>query len=69
MITTSGVEHEPALRYAIEVLGADRIMWAIDYPYEAMSPATRFLNDARISASDRAAIFHRNAERIFHIST
>jgi 2,3-dihydroxybenzoate decarboxylase/5-carboxyvanillate decarboxylase len=69
MITTSGVEHEPALRYAIEVLGADRVMWAIDYPYEAMSPATTFLNDARIEDADRAAIFHRNAERIFHLPT
>jgi 5-carboxyvanillate decarboxylase len=67
MITTSGVEHDPALRYSIEVLGADRIMWAIDYPYQPMSPAVDFLDNARISEDDRAAIFHRNAERAFHL--
>jgi 5-carboxyvanillate decarboxylase len=67
MITTSGVEHDPALRYSIEVLGADRIMWAIDYPYQPMPPAVAFMDEARISAADRAAIYHRNAERAFHL--
>ena len=67
MITTSGVEHDPALRYSIEVLGADRIMWAIDYPYQPMAPAVEFMNTATISEADRAAIFHRNAERAFHL--
>jgi len=67
MITTSGVEHDPALRYSIEVLGADRIMWAIDYPYQPMPPAVDFLNNAGISETDRAAIAHLNAERAFHL--
>lgn len=68
MITTSGVEHGPALRYAIEVLGADRIMWAIDYPYEEMPPAVAFIDEVGISESDRAKILHENAERVFHIA-
>ncbi len=68
MITTSGVEHGPALRYAIEVLGADRIMWAIDYPYEEMAPAVAFMNNVEISEEDKARIFHSNAERVFHIA-
>jgi predicted TIM-barrel fold metal-dependent hydrolase len=67
MITTSGVEHDPALRYSIEVLGADRIMWAIDYPYQPMPPAVSFMDEAQISEADRAAIYHRNAERAFHL--
>jgi 5-carboxyvanillate decarboxylase len=67
MITTSGVEHDPALRYSIEVLGADRIMWAIDYPYQPMPPAVEFMNNATISDDDRAAILHRNAERAFFL--
>jgi len=68
LITTSGVEHAPALRYAIEVLGADRIMWAIDYPYEEMAPSVSFMNDVAISEEDRAKVFHQNAERVFHIA-
>ncbi len=67
-ITTSGVEHTPALKYCIEVLGADRILWAIDYPYQVSPPAVKWLNEAEISDADRELIFHGNAERIFHIA-
>lgn len=67
LVTTSGVEHGPALRYAIEVLGEDRIMWAIDYPYEAMEPSVTFMNNVEITEQQRAAIFHANAQRVFHL--
>lgn len=67
LITTSGVEHGPALRYAIEVVGEDRIMWAIDYPYEVMEPSVAFMNKVEITEPQRAAIFHGNAERAFHL--
>ncbi len=68
-ITTSGVEHGPALRYTIDVLGADRIMWAIDYPYEEMAPAVAFMNEVDIPEAQRAAIYHRNTERLFHVAS
>jgi 5-carboxyvanillate decarboxylase len=67
MITTSGVEHVPVLEYCLKVLGPDRIMWAIDYPYEESGPATRFMNEAKISDEDKEKIFHLNAERIFRL--
>jgi len=67
MITTSGVEDPIALRYCIEKIGADRIMWAIDYPYQTTEPAVRFMNEAPISEKNKAAIFHGNAERVFGI--
>lgn len=67
-ITTSGVEHPPALRYAIEVLGADRIMFAIDWPFQPSRPAVTFLNEAAISDEDKEKIFHGNARRVFSIA-
>lgn len=67
-ITTSGVEHAPALRYAIEVLGADRVLWAIDYPYEVMEPSVRFMNEVKIPEAERLAVYGGNAARIFHIA-
>jgi predicted TIM-barrel fold metal-dependent hydrolase len=67
LITTSGVEDPQALRYCIEKLGADNIMWAIDYPYQDSGPATRFMNDAPIADADKEKIFHANAERVFHL--
>jgi 2,3-dihydroxybenzoate decarboxylase/5-carboxyvanillate decarboxylase len=67
-ITTSGVEHTPALKYCIEVLGSDRVLWAIDYPYQVSPPAVAWMNSADISEEDRHKIFHGNAERLFHIA-
>jgi 5-carboxyvanillate decarboxylase len=66
-ITTSGVNWVPALDFCIKVLGADNIMWAVDYPYQETVEATQWLNDAPICDEDKAKIFHRNAERIFKI--
>jgi 5-carboxyvanillate decarboxylase len=68
MITTSGVNHAPVLKYCIEVLGADNIMFAVDYPYQSSGPAVEFMNEADISREDKEKIYHRNAERVFHIA-
>ncbi|MEJ1966972.1 MAG: amidohydrolase family protein [Gammaproteobacteria bacterium] len=67
-ITTSGVNWVPALELCLKVLGPDKIMWAVDYPYQETVEATQWLNDAPISDDDRAKIFHKNAERLFKIS-
>ncbi len=57
LITTSGVNWEPALRFCIEVLSADNIMWAVDYPYQETVEATEWLDRAAISDEDKAKIF------------
>lgn len=67
-ITTSGVNWTPALQFCIEVLGADRIMWAVDYPYQETMEATRWMNEAPIPDADKEKIFHGNATRIFRIA-
>ena len=67
VITTSGVEDPLALDYSIRKIGADNIMWAIDYPYQPQAPAVEFIDRAPISEDDRAKICHLNAERIFRI--
>ena len=66
-ITTSGMNWEPTLKFCIEVLGADRIMWAIDYPYQDHPDAVEFMDAARISEQDKQKIYHENAERVFKI--
>jgi len=68
VITTSGVEDPLALEYSIKKLGADSILWAIDYPYQPSAPAVAFMDAALISDEEKAKIYHRNAERIFHIA-
>jgi 5-carboxyvanillate decarboxylase len=66
-ITTSGMNWHPVLKFCIEAVGADNIMWAIDYPYQTSPDAVEFMNTAPISDVDKHKIFHKNAERIFHI--
>lgn len=66
-ITTSGVEDPLALRFCIDKLGIDGIMWAIDYPYQPTAPAVKFLESAPLSDQERMQIAHGNAERIFRI--
>jgi 5-carboxyvanillate decarboxylase len=66
-ITTSGVEDPLALKYCIDKIGVDRIMWAIDYPYQPTSPSVSFLESAPLSGVEREKIAYKNAERIFSI--
>jgi 2,3-dihydroxybenzoate decarboxylase/5-carboxyvanillate decarboxylase len=69
VITTSGVEDPLALEYSIKKLGADHVLWAIDYPYQPTAPAVAFMDAAPISDADKAKIYHQNAESVFHIPT
>jgi 2,3-dihydroxybenzoate decarboxylase/5-carboxyvanillate decarboxylase len=67
VITTSGVEDDLALEYSLKTLGEDNVMWAIDYPYQPSAPAVQWMDAAPVSEEVRAKLYHRNAERIFHI--
>lgn len=67
-ITTSGVNWTPPLEYNIDVLGVDRVMFAVDYPYQETFEAVNWLNDAPLSDSDKERVFAGNAERVFGIT-
>jgi 5-carboxyvanillate decarboxylase len=66
-ITTSGVEDSLALRYCIDKLGPDNVMWAIDHPYQPTPPACAWIDEAPLSDKEREKICHLNAARIFRI--
>ena len=67
IITTSGVNDHKVLRFVIDQLGADRVMWAIDYPYETSAPAVESMDSAPISDAEKEQLYHLNAERVFGI--
>src|SRR5262245_33876539 len=54
VITTSGVNWAPALELSLEVLGADRILFAADYPFEDAKLAVDNLAKMDLSPADRA---------------
>ena len=67
-ITTSGFFTNPPLLLAMEVMGADRIIFSIDYPYSANEQGRKFLDNASISPEDKEKISHLNAERLLKLT-
>lgn len=67
-VTTSGFESADVLDFVVKAAGIENVMWAIDYPYEGSRDAVAFIEGADLTADQRASIFHRNAERIFHLA-
>ena len=49
-------------------LGADRILFAVDWPMQTNVEAMEFLKEAPLSADDREKILSRNAARIFNLA-
>jgi 5-carboxyvanillate decarboxylase len=68
VITTAGVTSMPALRLSLDVLGAERILFAADFPYEDDAEAVRFLDGATLTPNERELIAHANAERLFGLA-
>lgn len=60
-VTISGRYYEPAFRCTLEALGAERMLFATDYPYETMADAVQFIDGVPIAEEDRAKICHGNA--------
>lgn len=66
-ITISGVPFPAALTGALFAVGADAIMFAIDYPWEETEAAVAVLKGAALADADRAKIAHANAGRLLRI--
>ncbi|MCC6472541.1 MAG: amidohydrolase [Burkholderiales bacterium] len=67
LVTTSGNWFEPAFVCTLLALGADSILFAIDWPYEPNSTGMAFLRRLSISDQDREKIAHGNAERVLRM--
>ncbi len=68
-ITTSGFFTTPPLRCALEVVGIDRTMFSVDYPFAPTARGRQFLDTlaAELSPEDLAKLTHRNAERLLKL--
>jgi len=66
-VTFSGMAWEPAIQFCRGTLGMDRIMYAMDYPYQ-YAPSEVAAQDAMdLSLEDKKAFFQTNAERVFNL--
>ncbi|HEY7662263.1 MAG TPA: amidohydrolase family protein [Xanthobacteraceae bacterium] len=66
-LTTSGHYSTPALIDAITEIGAERVMFSVDYPFEDFSDAADWFDKAEISEADRRKIGRSNAMALFKL--
>jgi predicted TIM-barrel fold metal-dependent hydrolase len=66
-ITICGYTTIPPLLCALQVFGADRIMFSTDYPFGDPVQHAKFLAEAPIAPADRDKIAYRNAQQLFRL--
>ena len=63
-VTPSGMMNLPHLEFIRSVLGVERIIYSVDYPFLTQTGARAFLEGLSISEDERALIAHGNAEAL-----
>jgi 2,3-dihydroxybenzoate decarboxylase len=66
-ITTSGMAWVPAIEFCQRVLGIDRVMYAMDYPYQYVPEEVGWTEQVDVSPADMKKLFQTNAERVFNL--
>jgi 2,3-dihydroxybenzoate decarboxylase len=67
VFTNSGVFSPATLQGAVLEVGADAIMFSVDYPYESSLEAVAGFEHTVLSDHDRNLIAHGNAERLLRL--
>jgi predicted TIM-barrel fold metal-dependent hydrolase len=67
-VTTSGSFNTQALITAILTVGADRILFAVGYPYDVSTDAARWIENVPIAEADRRKITRDNALRVLGLA-
>jgi 2,3-dihydroxybenzoate decarboxylase len=66
-LTTSGNFSTPALVNAIAEMGADRVMFSVDWPFEDVGEGAAWFDTAAIGENERARIGRENAIELFKL--
>jgi uncharacterized protein len=68
-ITTSGYFTPPPLRCALDVVGLNRLLFSVDYPFSPNTRGRAFLKSLAevLSAEDLAQLAHGNAESVLRL--
>jgi 5-carboxyvanillate decarboxylase len=65
-VTSSGMAWAPAIQFCQQVLGMDRVLYAMDYPYQ-FEPGEVIEMDAVGTELDRQSFYERNARAVFKL--
>ena len=66
-VTTSGNFYTQTMVMAIMELGADRVLFSVDWPFEEVDAAASWFDQAAISENDRLKIGRTNAAKLFNL--
>ncbi len=66
-ITTSGHFFTPSLLTAVAVMGSDRVMFSVDYPFEEMPQGAEWFDNAEIDEDLRQKVGRENAVKLFSL--
>jgi gamma-resorcylate decarboxylase len=66
-LTTSGNFHTPSLVNVVSEMGADRVMFSVDWPFEAVDEGAQWFDKADIGEAERRKIGRDNAIRLFKL--
>ena len=67
-LTPSGILSNDQLEYLVKVIGADHILYAVDYPYVKPDNIYGFLADSNLTEQEKELIAYKNAEKLLHLT-
>ena len=65
--TTSGMPWEPSITLVQKLMGHDRLMYAMDYPYQYVAEEVAMMDALPLSAEHKKMFFETNAKNIFKL--
>jgi predicted TIM-barrel fold metal-dependent hydrolase len=66
-ITTSGQGWEPSIKFCMEVLGPERVIYAMDYPYQQSADEVAAYDAFDLTPEHKKMLMQTNAERVFRL--
>ena len=66
-VTTSGYFTKPPFDCAREVLGLDRLMYSVDYPFSPNTKGRDYLATLNLNEAELAQLTHTNAEKLLKL--
>ncbi len=66
-ITTSGVAWEPAIRFCMDVLGPERVLYAMDYPYQQSYDEVAAYDRMDLTPERKKMLMEDNARKVFNL--
>jgi len=66
-ITSSGMAWEPAIKFAQQQIGLERVMYAMDYPYQYVKQEVTDMDNMDMSDTDKKMFYQDVATKVFKL--